>query len=83
MVAAGSPVCKRGRSARRFTLRSTVGAGDSSVAGYVLAATDGLDAPGRLQRAVAYGSAAASMAGSALPAPDQTDPGAVSVTRLA
>lgn len=66
-----------------ITLRSTVGAGDSSVAGYVLAATDGLDAPGRLQRAVAYGSAAASMAGSALPAPDQTDPGAVPVTRLA
>lgn len=66
-----------------ITVRSTVGAGDSSVAGYVLADTDGLDAPGRLQRAVAYGSAAASMPGSALPSPDQSDPASVRVTRLA
>ncbi len=65
-----------------ITVRSTVGAGDSSVAGYVLADTDGLDAPGRLARAVAYGSAAASMAGSSLPAPDQTSPSAVQVTRV-
>ncbi|MDO5711539.1 MAG: PfkB family carbohydrate kinase, partial [Micrococcales bacterium] len=65
-----------------ITLRSTVGAGDSSVAGYVLADVDGLDAPGRLARAVAYGSAAASMAGSSLPAPDQTDPQAVTITRV-
>ncbi len=39
--------------------RSTVGAGDSSLAGYVRADIAGADAPGRLRMAVAYGSAAA------------------------
>ncbi|MFC5677310.1 1-phosphofructokinase family hexose kinase [Aeromicrobium endophyticum] len=48
---------------------STVGAGDSSLAGYLLAAVDGLDAPRRLEVAVAHGSAAASLAGSTPPAP--------------
>lgn len=63
----------------RITVRSTVGAGDSSVAGYVLAAE--LDAPveTRLATAVAYGSAAASLAGSALPRPDQVDPSVVAI----
>lgn len=55
----------------RIKPKSTVGAGDSSVAGYVLAHTRGADAPERLRTAVAYGSAAASLAGSALPRPDQ------------
>ncbi|MGC3995772.1 MAG: 1-phosphofructokinase [Propionicimonas sp.] len=55
------------------TVRSTVGAGDSSVAGYVLAHTRELAAPDRLRLAVAYGSAAASLAGTALPQPDQLD----------
>lgn len=52
---------------------STVGAGDSSVAGYVLAESSGAAAPDRLRTAVAYGSAAASLAGSTLPRPDQVN----------
>jgi 1-phosphofructokinase len=48
---------------------STVGAGDSSLAGYLLAAVDGLDAPARLEVAVRHGSAAAALAGSTPPTP--------------
>jgi len=50
-----------------ITLRSTVGAGDASLAGYLLADLQGLDAPGRLREAVAYGAAAASLPGSTMP----------------
>ncbi|MEN3221215.1 1-phosphofructokinase family hexose kinase [Mycolicibacterium porcinum] len=57
--------------------RSTVGAGDSSLAGYLRAAVAGVDAPQRLQMAVAYGSAAAALPGSALPGPAQLDLDAV------
>lgn len=57
--------------------RSTVGAGDSSLAGYLRAAVTGADAPQRLQMAVAYGSAAAALPGSALPGPAQLDLDAV------
>ena len=64
----------------RVTVRSTVGAGDSSLAGYVLADLAGLDPAGRLRNAVAYGSASASLPGSAVPTPAQADPAAVSVT---
>lgn len=66
----------------RITVRSTVGAGDSSVAGYVLAETRGLPAPERLRLAVAYGSAAASLAGTQLPRPDQIDIAQVEVFAL-
>ncbi len=62
--------------------RSTVGAGDSSVAGYVLADCGGEAAPGRLRTAVAYGSAAASMAGSALPRPEHLKTADVVITDL-
>ncbi|MEE6272350.1 1-phosphofructokinase family hexose kinase [Georgenia sp. MJ278] len=65
-----------------ITVRSTVGAGDASLAGYLLAAVAGADPPERLRRAVAYGSAAAALPGTALPAPEQTSPGAVVVQRL-
>ena len=63
--------------------RSTVGAGDSSLAGYVRADVGGAEPPQRLQMAVAYGSAAAALPGSALPTPDQVDLTAVRVTALA
>jgi 1-phosphofructokinase len=63
----------------RVTVRSTVGAGDSSLAGYVLADLAGLDPAGRLRNAVAYGSASASLPGSAVPTPAQADPAAVTV----
>ena len=63
-----------------ITVRSTVGAGDSSLAGYLLASLAGAPPANRLRTAVAYGSAAASMAGSALPTPAQVDVSAVRVT---
>jgi 1-phosphofructokinase len=59
--------------------RSTVGAGDASLAGYVRAAVGGAEPPHRLQMAVAYGSAAAALPGSALPSPSQIDLNAVRV----
>jgi 1-phosphofructokinase len=62
--------------------RSTVGAGDSSLAGYVRADVGGAEAPQRLQMAVAYGSAAAALPGSALPSPAQIDLDDVAVTPL-
>jgi 1-phosphofructokinase len=64
----------------RIAVRSTVGAGDSSLAGYLLA--DLADAPPaeRLRTAVAYGAASASLPGSAVPTPAQVDGPAVRVT---
>lgn len=62
--------------------RSTVGAGDSSLAGYLRAEVEGADAPGRLRMAVAYGSAAAALPGSALPSPDQINQDDVVVTSV-
>jgi 1-phosphofructokinase len=64
----------------RITVRSTVGAGDSSLAGYLLAHLAGAPPAERLRTAVAYGSAAASMPGSALPAPVDVDVSAVQVS---
>lgn len=52
---------------------STVGAGDSALAGYLLARTDETSRPESLRQAVAYGTAAAGLAGTALPRPDQID----------
>lgn len=62
--------------------RSTVGAGDSSLAGYVRAEVEGAGAPGRLQMAVAYGSAAAALPGSAMPSPAQINLDDVSLTSV-
>jgi 1-phosphofructokinase len=62
--------------------RSTVGAGDSSLAGYVRADIAGADPPQRLQMAVGYGSAAAALPGSALPTPAEIDLNAVRVTPI-
>ncbi|GAA1480553.1 hexose kinase [Gordonia sinesedis] len=62
--------------------RSTVGAGDSSLAGYLIAATRGADEPERLRTAVAYGAAAASLAGTQPPRTDHLDLDAVVVTDL-
>ncbi|KAA0111133.1 1-phosphofructokinase [Mycolicibacterium sp. P1-5] len=65
-----------------MTPRSTVGAGDSSLAGYLRADVGGAEAPRRLQMAVAYGSAAAALPGSALPSPAQIDLDDVVVTSI-
>lgn len=62
-----------------ITPRSTVGAGDSALAGYLRAAVGGAEPPQRLRMAVAYGSAAAALPGSALPSPAQIDLEAVRV----
>lgn len=61
---------------------STVGAGDSSLAGYVLADTLGLDAEERLRRAVRYGAAAASLPGTQAPTPADLPTGDIPVIRL-
>lgn len=64
------------------TVVSTVGAGDSSLFGHLLADLQGLDAPGRLAMSVAYGSAAAALPGTTVPTPTQARPDLVHVTAL-
>jgi 1-phosphofructokinase len=64
----------------RITVRSTVGAGDCSLAGYLLADLAGAPPAERLRTAVAYGAASASLPGSAVPTPAQVDGPAVRVT---
>lgn len=49
---------------------STVGAGDSSLAGYILARLAGKDYPDALRNAVAYGTAAAAKPGTEIPSPE-------------
>lgn len=53
--------------------RSTVGAGDSSLAGYLLGVLADKEPADRLRLAVASGSAAASLPGTGVPGPDQLD----------
>ena len=64
----------------QITVRSTVGAGDCSLAGYLLADLAGAPPAERLRTAVAYGAASASLPGSAVPTPAQVDVAAVRVT---
>ncbi|MGI5394410.1 1-phosphofructokinase [Streptomyces sp. CA-251251] len=64
-------------SARVAAVRSNVGAGDSSLAGFLVAGGAGPDA---LASAVAHGAAAVRLPGSVMPAPADLDPGAVTVT---
>jgi 1-phosphofructokinase len=64
-------------SARVAAVRSNVGAGDSSLAGFLLAGGRGAAA---LASAVAHGAAAVQLPGSVMPTPADLDPGAVTVT---
>ena len=64
------------------TVVSTVGAGDSSLFGYLLGDIRGLPAPERLALAVAYGSAAAGLPGTTIPRPSQLQTELVGVTAL-
>ena len=64
------------------TVVSTVGAGDSTLFGYLLAEHQGLPAPDRLALAVAYGSAAAGLPGTTIPHPDDLHPERVDVHLL-
>ena len=61
---------------------STVGAGDSSLFGYLLGDVQGWTPDHRLALAVAYGSAAAGLAGTTIPHPSQVRPELVSVRDL-
>ncbi|MHC5702378.1 1-phosphofructokinase [Streptomyces tirandamycinicus] len=58
-------------------VRSDVGAGDASLAGFLAAGGDGEDA---LTAAVAHGAAAVQLPGSVMPTPSDLDPAAVLVT---
>lgn len=65
------------------TPRSTVGAGDATLSGYVLAELDGAGPADRLRTAVAYGAAAVSLPGTTMPGPDDLDIEGVHVDALA
>lgn len=64
-------------SARVDTVRSNVGAGDSSLAGFLIAGGSG---PEALASAVAHGAAAVQLPGSVMPTPADLDLSAVTVT---
>ncbi|MEU3545405.1 MULTISPECIES: 1-phosphofructokinase [Streptomyces] len=64
-------------TARVGTVRSNVGAGDSSLAGFLVAGGSG---PEALASAVAHGAAAVQLPGSVMPTPADLDPAAVTVT---
>lgn len=66
----------------RIRVVSTVGAGDSSLAGYLLADVAGDGPDDRLRRSVQYGAAAASLPGTQAPTPDDLPAGEVVVRRL-
>jgi len=72
----------RGR-APRIQVASTVGAGDSSLAGYLLADLEGATAPDRLARSIAYGAAAATLPGTQAPRPADLPPGTIDVSDFA
>ncbi|MDO5498119.1 MAG: 1-phosphofructokinase family hexose kinase [Propionibacteriaceae bacterium] len=63
-------------------VQSTVGAGDAALTGYLLAESAGLRGPDLLRQAVAYGSAAAALPGTSVPAPHQTAPDDVEITAI-
>ena len=61
---------------------STVGAGDSTLAGYLLGLTGGREPSAALAQAVAYGAAAAGLRGTGVPSPEDARTDAVTVTPL-
>ncbi len=69
--------------APRVVPRSTVGAGDCSLAGYLVADVEREAPAGALARAVASGAAAVALPGSAVPTRDLIDPARVVVTEVA
>ncbi|QIG40434.1 1-phosphofructokinase [Microbacterium sp. 4R-513] len=66
----------------RIQVVSTVGAGDSSLAGYLLADLDGAGPEERLRRAIRYGAAAASLPGTQAPSPADLPAGDVPIRAL-
>jgi len=61
---------------------STVGAGDSATAGYLIARGLGEEPGARLARALAYGSAAVGLPGTTIPRPEQTHVDTSRIVRL-
>ncbi len=61
---------------------STVGAGDSAVAGYLVARAQGAAGPDRLALAVAYGAVAVSLPGTTIPSRDQVEPDVSAVIEI-
>ncbi|NII49832.1 1-phosphofructokinase [Frigoribacterium endophyticum] len=70
-------------AAPRIVPLSTVGAGDSSLSGWLLAEQAGAGPAGRLAQAVASGAAAAALPGSIVPSLDQTSPDDIDVVPMA
>lgn len=70
-------------TAPRIAVASTVGAGDSSLAGYLVAESAGLGPDERLRRAVAYGAAAAQLPGTQIPSPADVPAWDIPVTLVA
>ncbi|WP_417508072.1 hexose kinase [Microbacterium sp.] len=68
--------------APRIRVASTVGAGDSSLAGYLLAERAGADPEERLRSAIRHGAAAASLPGTQTPAPTDLGTGDIAVRSL-
>lgn len=66
----------------KIVARSTVGAGDCALAGYLLSNVAGASAPDSLGQAVAHGAAAAALPGSTVPTLEQTHPETVTVTAI-
>ena len=64
------------------TVVSTVGAGDSSLFGYLLGDLQQRSPSHRLALAVAYGSAAAGLPGTTIPHPSQVQPELVTIRDL-
>lgn len=64
------------------TVVSTVGAGDASLCGYLLADLRGASAPERLASAVAYGAAAAGLPGTTAPTPTNLRTAEVRIRQL-
>lgn len=70
-------------AAPRVAAVSTVGAGDSSLAGFLLAEAAGASHEACLENAVRYGAAAAALPGTQIPTPDDLPAGGVALTSLA
>lgn len=61
---------------------STVGAGDSALAGYCLARAHGADLSDALATSVAYGAAAVQLPGTGIPGPEDVDVAAITVSHI-
>lgn len=69
-------------AAPRIRVQSTVGAGDSALAGYLLADLAGAEPAERLVNAIRYGSAAAALPGTQAPRPADLSTGDIPVAAL-